>query len=209
MDLRGSGPTTTSRNCWRRNSSNASQSEGRSYWLTLTEKFHRTFSVFLIWGNRSDGSCIKSEQISPRHGLSTRHPAAGAVPDPADLFLGADRSSSLSWFPNLDWGNPVLSSVSAITDPYLNAFRGLIPPLGGIDLSAILAFLALNLLQSLVGQSINAFYMSGSTWCHCWLMPRSNGSKSSSSTSTRVRTGALNPRARGFLTRTARGSGRN
>ena len=68
----------------------------------------------------------------------------------------------LSWFPNLDWGNPVLSSVSAITDPYLNAFRGLIPPLGGIDLSAILAFLAL--LQSLVGQSISAFYMSGSSW---------------------------------------------
>ena len=43
----------------------------------------------------------------------------------------------LSWFPNLDWGNPVLSTVSSITDPYLNAFRGLIPPLGGIDLSAI------------------------------------------------------------------------
>ena len=34
----------------------------------------------------------------------------------------------LSWFPNLDWSNPVLSTVSAITDPYLNAFRGLIPP---------------------------------------------------------------------------------
>ena len=32
----------------------------------------------------------------------------------------------LSWFPNLDWGNPVLSSVSAITDPYLNAFLSLI-----------------------------------------------------------------------------------
>jgi YggT family protein len=58
----------------------------------------------------------------------------------------------LSWFPNLDWSNPVLSSVSAITDPYLNAFRGLIPPLGGIDLSALLAFLALNLLQSLLYQ---------------------------------------------------------
>jgi YggT family protein len=29
----------------------------------------------------------------------------------------------LSWFPNLDWSNPVLSSVSAITDPYLNAFE--------------------------------------------------------------------------------------
>merc|ERR1712224_240712 len=70
----------------------------------------------------------------------------------------------LSWFPNLDWGNPVLSSVSAITDPYLNAFRGLIPPLGGIDLSAILAFLALNLLQGPITQSIGAFYLSGSTW---------------------------------------------
>ena len=29
----------------------------------------------------------------------------------------------LSWFPNLDWSNPVLSGVSAITDPYLNAFQ--------------------------------------------------------------------------------------
>ena len=60
----------------------------------------------------------------------------------------------LSWFPNLDWSNPVLSSVSAITDPYLNAFRGLIPPLGGIDLSALVAFIALQLAQSLLGASI-------------------------------------------------------
>jgi YggT family protein len=56
----------------------------------------------------------------------------------------------LSWFPNLDWSNPVLSGVSAITDPYLNVFRGLIPPLGGLDLSAIVAFLALQLTQSLL-----------------------------------------------------------
>ncbi|MEB3276356.1 MAG: YggT family protein [Cyanobacteriota bacterium] len=57
----------------------------------------------------------------------------------------------LSWFPNLDWGgNPLLATVSSITDPYLNAFRGLIPPIGGLDLSAILAFLALQLLQNLL-----------------------------------------------------------
>jgi YggT family protein len=56
----------------------------------------------------------------------------------------------LSWFPNLDWSNPVLSGVSAITDPYLNAFRGLIPPVGGLDLSALLAFLALQVLQTLI-----------------------------------------------------------
>ena len=29
----------------------------------------------------------------------------------------------LSWCPKLDWGNPVLSAVSSITDPYLNGFR--------------------------------------------------------------------------------------
>ena len=57
----------------------------------------------------------------------------------------------LTWFPNLDWSNPVLSTVSSITDPYLNAFRGLIPPLGGLDLSAIVAFLALNLAKELLG----------------------------------------------------------
>ena len=56
----------------------------------------------------------------------------------------------LSWFPNLDWSNPLLSTVSSITDPYLNAFRGLIPPLGGLDLSAILAFIVLQLAQSLL-----------------------------------------------------------
>jgi YggT family protein len=68
----------------------------------------------------------------------------------------------LSWFPNLDWGgNPVLSTVSAITDPYLNAFRGLIPPIGGLDLSAILAFLALQLGQSLLLSAGGAFMGSG------------------------------------------------
>jgi YggT family protein len=67
----------------------------------------------------------------------------------------------LSWFPNLDWGNPVLSTVSSITDPYLNAFRGLIPPLGGLDLSAIVAFLALNLAQQLLG-SLSSSLMGGS-----------------------------------------------
>ena len=66
----------------------------------------------------------------------------------------------LTWFPNLDWSNPVLSSVRAITDPYLNIFRGLIPPIGGLDLSAIVAFLALQLVQPLLEQSRGLFYPS-------------------------------------------------
>lgn len=60
----------------------------------------------------------------------------------------------LSWFPNLDWGNPILSAICSISDPFLNVFRGLIPPIGGIDLSAIVAFLSLQLLQGLLEQSV-------------------------------------------------------
>ena len=72
----------------------------------------------------------------------------------------------LSWFPNLDWSNPILSSVGAITDPYLNAFRGLIPPLGGIDLSALLAFFALSAMKWALQGSIGTVndYFGGSTW---------------------------------------------
>jgi YggT family protein len=65
----------------------------------------------------------------------------------------------LSWFPNLDWSSPVLSSVSAITDPFLNAFRGLIPPIGGLDLSSLIAFIALQFLQTLL-QSGAAYFAS-------------------------------------------------
>ena len=56
----------------------------------------------------------------------------------------------LTWFPNLDMSNPILLNLCAITDPYLNFFRGIIPPLGGLDLSPILAFLVLNLSEGLI-----------------------------------------------------------
>ena len=66
----------------------------------------------------------------------------------------------LSWFPNLDWSNPILSTISSITDPYLNIFRGIIPPLGGIDFSAILAIITLQLTESLLFRSYYLFAMS-------------------------------------------------
>ncbi|MCM1984237.1 YggT family protein [Lyngbya confervoides] len=56
----------------------------------------------------------------------------------------------LSWFPNIDWSKAPFSILSQLTDPYLNLFRSLIPPLGGIDFSPILAFLALQLLVQLL-----------------------------------------------------------
>ncbi len=53
----------------------------------------------------------------------------------------------LTWFPSIDWSNGILSALCSITDPYLNIFRGVIPPIGGFDISSILAFLLLNFLQ--------------------------------------------------------------
>ena len=63
----------------------------------------------------------------------------------------------LTWFPNIDFRTPVLGGVASITDPYLNMFRGVIPPIGGIDLSAILAFIALRVLQGLLEASSAQF----------------------------------------------------
>lgn len=55
----------------------------------------------------------------------------------------------LSWFPNLNWYNPPLSILSQVTDPYLNLFRSIIPPLGGIDFSPMLAIFVLQIASSL------------------------------------------------------------
>ncbi|MEO1373616.1 MAG: YggT family protein [Rivularia sp. (in: cyanobacteria)] len=67
----------------------------------------------------------------------------------------------LTWFPQIDWYNQPFAALSQITDPYLNLFRNIIPPLGGIDFSPILAFLSLNLisglLTSLAGPMVSSF----------------------------------------------------
>jgi YggT family protein len=56
----------------------------------------------------------------------------------------------LTWFPNIDFYNPPFSILSQLVDPYLNVFRSIIPPLGGMDFSPILAILLLQLLGGLV-----------------------------------------------------------
>lgn len=65
----------------------------------------------------------------------------------------------LSWFQSAEWAMSAMSFLSPITDPYLNIFRSIIPPLGGIDFSAILAILALQFLSS----AIDSLYVSSMT----------------------------------------------
>ena len=57
----------------------------------------------------------------------------------------------LTWFPSIDWSNGILSALTSLTDPYLNIFRGVIPPIGGFDISSILAFLLLSFIQRALG----------------------------------------------------------
>jgi YggT family protein len=63
----------------------------------------------------------------------------------------------LSWIPRIPY-NPVLSAVinfvHEVTDPYLNLFRRVLPPVGGggfaLDLSPIIATIVLIIVRAIV-----------------------------------------------------------
>ena len=57
-----------------------------------------------------------------------------------------------TWIPNLDPYNPVVRILFQITEPILEPARKLIPPIGMIDISPIVVFLVLGILQDLLIQ---------------------------------------------------------
>ncbi len=56
---------------------------------------------------------------------------------------------SLTWFPNVNWYGQPFYSLSRLTDPYLRMFRGIVPPLVGIDISPILGFILLQCIMQI------------------------------------------------------------
>lgn len=56
----------------------------------------------------------------------------------------------LSWFPNVNWFNEPFRSLRKYTDYIFGPFRRIIPPIGMIDISPIIAFLAVSLIQRLM-----------------------------------------------------------
>ena len=54
-----------------------------------------------------------------------------------------------SWIPELQ-GTRIMQFIAFYTDPYLNLFRRIIPPLGMMDISPIFAFLALSIIESIL-----------------------------------------------------------
>ena len=56
----------------------------------------------------------------------------------------------MSWIPNLDHSNPIVQMLIQVTDPVLEPARRLIPSIGMIDISPIVVFIVLGILQDLL-----------------------------------------------------------
>ena len=57
----------------------------------------------------------------------------------------------LSWFP-IDRSNPLITILDQITEPVLAPLRRIIPTIGMIDITPLVAILLLQLLQSIVAR---------------------------------------------------------
>ncbi len=53
----------------------------------------------------------------------------------------------MTWIPNLDRYNPIVQFLYQVTEPVLEPARKLIPPIGMIDVSPIVVFIVLGILQ--------------------------------------------------------------
>jgi len=58
----------------------------------------------------------------------------------------------MSWLPNVDYYNPMVRFIYNATEPVLAPFRRLLPTVGGIDFSPILAFLVLDFVRRVLIQ---------------------------------------------------------
>jgi YggT family protein len=54
-----------------------------------------------------------------------------------------------SWFPSFA-RHKIMHFLAFYTDPYLNVFRRIIPPIGMLDLSPLLAFFGLQILERII-----------------------------------------------------------
>lgn len=56
----------------------------------------------------------------------------------------------LSWFPNINWYDQPFKTLDKIVRPVIAPFRKIIPPIGNIDISPIVALLVLQGLSKLI-----------------------------------------------------------
>ena len=56
----------------------------------------------------------------------------------------------LSWIPSIDWQTQPFFWIRSVKDPFLNIFRGIIPPIGMLDISPIIAIILLQILNGVI-----------------------------------------------------------
>ncbi len=66
------------------------------------------------------------------------------------IFLVLFVTILLSWFPKINWYNEPFRSMRAFSEIFLAPFRRLIPPIGMIDISPIVAFFCLSILRNIL-----------------------------------------------------------
>lgn len=54
----------------------------------------------------------------------------------------------LTWLPSINWHSQPFRFLREVTDPVMEPFRRLVPPIGMLDISPIVLFFALQLLQA-------------------------------------------------------------
>ena len=67
----------------------------------------------------------------------------------AMLFAAVMSSFAILFYPQFA-SSKVFRFIGFYTNPYLNLFRKIIPPLGGIDISPLFAFLGLRIAEKLI-----------------------------------------------------------
>ena len=56
----------------------------------------------------------------------------------------------LSWFPNVNWYKEPVYSIKKFTDFFFEPFRKIILPVGMLDLSPIVAFIVVQIIQRII-----------------------------------------------------------
>jgi len=109
--------------------------------------YHKDFSYGPRKRSTAMGASSKQAMAIPGYGIAEQVVVGGFANFLQLYNLLITGRILLSWIPQAQGFGP-LQPLYGITDPYLNLFRNLIPAIGGIDLSPILAFVALNAAQS-------------------------------------------------------------
>ncbi|MFN8377344.1 MAG: YggT family protein [Anaerolineae bacterium] len=58
----------------------------------------------------------------------------------------------LSWVPNMDYRNPIVRFLYAVTEPILEPIRRMLPTQGGMDFSPLIVFLGIAVLNQILGR---------------------------------------------------------